>query len=201
MTESEGIGTVWIDGRGAVIGRWEDDAVFEEIESDVPPRRRAFGSVRRGPARPFGGGRVPGSGTERQHVEAKRRFFATVAERVADLDTVEVSGRGPAHEQFAGLLRQLNAGGDGELEVEVRPLSRRPSRRQMAARLRKLVGQPLPRRRSGPYRPEEPARDPSGRERPPSRKALRNPRRRHLPEREAIDLEVRMMLAEDEPDW
>jgi hypothetical protein len=201
MTGSDQVGTVWIDGRGAVIGRWDGEPVFEEVESGVPARRRAVGSVRRGPARPFGGGRVPGSGNEGQHMEATRRFFATVADRVSDLDTVEVSGRGPAHERFADLLRQLNEGGDGELEVTVRPLSRRPSRRQMAARLRSLAGEPLPRRMKGPYRPAEPELDASGRVRPPGRHEVRGSRRRHLPERQEIDLEVRMMLAEDERAW
>ncbi len=199
--EVQGIGIVWVDSRGAIVGRWEGEPAFEEIESGAPPKRRAVGSVRRGPARPFGGGRVPGSGTERQHVEEMRRFFAAVAERVADLDAVEVGGRGPAHERFAAVLDKLSEGGDGELEVTVRPLARRPSRAQMAARLRKLVGQPLPRRTKGPYRPSEPGRDASGRERQPGREDVRNPRRRHLPERQEIELEVRMMLAEEEPAW
>lgn len=198
MTDLERVGTVWIDARGAVIGRWEDEPVFEEIDSAVPPRRRAVGSVRRGPARPFGGGRVKGSGTEEKHVDEMRRFFASVSERVADLDAVEVSGRGPAHDQFAALLERLGERGDGELEVLTRPLSRRPSRRQMAARLRKLVGQPLPRLTKGPYRPVEPPRDASGRPSQPGREELRNPRRRHLPERKEIELEVEMMLAADD---
>jgi hypothetical protein len=201
MTDPERTGLVWIDGRGAVIGRWQDEPILEEIESGVPPRRRAVGSVRRGPARPFGGGRVSGSGTEGQHIEEMRHFLASVAERVADLESVEVSGRGPAHERFAALLRRLSESGDGELEVSVRSLSRRPSTRQMAARLRKLAGEPLPRRTQGPYRPTGPERDASGRERPPGREGLRNPRPRHLPERDHIEREVRMMLAEDEPAW
>ena len=199
MTDRDGRGIVWIDGRSAVIARWEDEPVFEAIDSGVAPKRRAVGSVRRGPARPFGGGRVPGAGTERQHVDEMRRFFAGVAERVADLESVEVSGRGPVHERFAALLTRLSKRGDGELEVIVRPLPRRPSQRQMAARLRTLAGEPLPRRTKGSYRPIEPERDASGRERLSGREGLRNPRPRHLPEREHIELEVQMMLAEDEP--
>jgi hypothetical protein len=199
--EPEQIGTVWIDARGAVIGRWQDEPVFEEIASDVPPKRRAVGSVRRGPARPRGGGRVAGTGTEGQHVEEMRHFFASVAERVADLDAVEVSGRGPVHERFAAVLERLSVSGDGRLDVSVRPLSRRPSQRQMAARLRKLVGEPLPRRTEGAYRPSEPGRDASGRPRRPRPEDVRNPRPRHLPERKAIELEVRMLLADDEPAW
>ena len=197
MNDDERIGTVWIDGDGAVIGRWEGEPAFERIESGVPPRRRAVGSVRRGPARPAGGGRVGGHGTEDRHAETMRRFFATVADAVSDLDAIEVSGRGPIHERFATLLADLSKQGDGGLEVTVRPVARRPTPRQMAARLRSLAGEPLPRRTTGPYRPAEPARDPSGRKRPFTRDDLPNRRRRHLPERTAIDREVAMMLADD----
>jgi hypothetical protein len=130
-----------------------------------------------------------------------RRFLADVAERVADLDAVEVSGRGPAPERLAAALEQLSAKGDGGLEVMTRPLSRRPTPRQRAARLRKLAGEPLPRRTKGPYRPEEPERDASGRPRSPGPERLRNPRPRHLPEHKEIELEIRMMLADDEPAW
>ncbi|HET7830087.1 MAG TPA: hypothetical protein VFL03_11040 [Candidatus Limnocylindrales bacterium] len=201
MTEPQRIGTVWIDGRGAVVGRWDDEPVTEEIASGVPPKRRAVGSVRRGPARPFGGGRIGGTGTEGQHVEEMRRFFGSVAERVADLDMVEVSGRGPAHERFAALLRQLSEDGDGELEVVARPLARRPTPRQMAARLRALASEPLPRRTRGPFRAADAERDASGRVRPPGPEQFRNPRPRHLPERDEIELQLRMMLSDDEPAW
>ena len=192
--EPEAAGLVWMDAQRAVIARWDDEPVLERLESGVPPMRRAAGSVRRGPARPEGGGRVGGHGTEGRHRELTPRFFGEVAERLADLDVVEVSGRGQVHEQFAELLEKLVQKGDGEPEVTTRALSRRPSDRQMAARLRKLVGEQLPRRQVGPDRPVDPARDASGRVSAPSRADLRNPTRRHLPEREHIDLEIEMML-------
>jgi hypothetical protein len=200
--DPERAGLVWIDAQRAVIARWKSgDVVLENLESAVPPRRRAIGSVRRGPARPHGGGRVAGQGTEGRHLELIRRYFTDVAERVADLDVVEVIGRGQPHEQFAAVLRHLAALGDGEPAVTVRRLSRRPSERQMAARLRSMVGQELPRRRSGPYRPPEAAKAASGRIKAPSRDDLRNPTRRHLPEQREIELEVEMMLAGDDPVW
>ena len=192
--EPEAAGLVWIDAQRAVIARWDDEPVLERLESGVPPMRRAAGSVRRGPARPEGGGRVGGHGTEGRHRELTHQFFGEVAERLAYLDVVEVSGRGQIHQQFAELLEKLVQKGDGEPEVTTRALSRRPSDRQMAARLRKLVGKQLPRGGSGPYRPLDPARDASGRVSAPSRADLRNPTRRHLPEREHIDLEIEMML-------
>lgn len=199
MIDDQRIGTLWIDGDGAVIGRWEGEPAFERIESGVTPRRRAVGSVRRGPARPAGGGRIGGPGTEDRHATDMRRFFATVADALRGLDVIEVGGRGPVHERFADLLANLSEQGDRGLQVTVRPAARRPTPRQMAARLRELAGEPLPRRTSGPYRPADPARDASGRERPFSRNDLPNRRRAHLPERKVIEHEVAMTLAEDLP--
>lgn len=197
----EDVGLVWIDARHAAIVRWEDEPVIEWVESDVPARRKAVGSVRRGPARPAGGGRVGGHGTAGKHREAMNRYFTEVADRLADLDHVEVIGRGEPHEQFAALLARLTAMTPDPLSVTTQSLDRRPSERQLAARLRRLTGRQLPRRMSGPYRPEPPPRKASGRIRPPSREDLPIQKPRHLPEREEIDLEVEMMLAGDEPVW
>ncbi|MGH2446561.1 MAG: hypothetical protein ACRDGD_11075 [Candidatus Limnocylindria bacterium] len=197
--DPERAGLVWIDAQRAVITRWQDEPVLERLESGVPPRRRAMGSVRRGPARPEGGGRVGGQGTEGRHVELTRRFFGEVAERVAELDFIEVSGRAQVHERFAEVLRRLVERGDGVPEVTTRSLSRRPSDRQMAARLRKIVGEQLPRHQSGPFRPLPLERTASGRVREPGRSGFRNPTRRHLPEREHIDREIEMMLEDDLP--
>jgi hypothetical protein len=199
---ADGVAVVWIDARHAVIVRWDDDEPLTNwIESGVPAWRRAVGSVRRGPARPYGGGRVAGHGTENQYVGRMREFFSDVADRLADLDHVEVSGRGLPHQEFAALLTQLADKSDNELSVTTRPLARRPSEAQLGARLRKLSDQTLPRRTSGPYRPLPPATAASGRPRRKTRDDLRNQRPRHLPERKEIDLEVEMMLARDHPMW
>ncbi len=195
----EEVGLVWIDARHAAIVRWDGGPVIEWIESDVPPRRRAVGSVRRGPARPSGGGRVGGHGTAGQHRDAMNRYLSDVADRLADLAHVEVIGRGEPHEQFATLLRRLTAKTPDPLTVTTQSLDRRPSERQLAARLRRLTGTQLPRRSAGPYRPEPPPTEASGRIRPPSREDLAVQKPRHLPERKEIDLEVEMMLAGDEP--
>ncbi|HET8777178.1 MAG TPA: hypothetical protein VFN76_05920 [Candidatus Limnocylindria bacterium] len=195
------VGVIWIDSRRAAIVRWDDEPVLEWIESGVPQRRKAVGSVRRGPVRPFGGGRVGGHGTENRHLGEMRRYFSEVAEKVADLSHVEVSGRGPAHQEFADLLERLAEKANDGLTVSVRSLARRPSERQLAARLRKLVGRELPRRTAGPYQPPSTDREASGRRRQPTRDDFRNRRPRHLPAREEIDLEIEMMLAGDHPVW
>lgn len=197
-TEPERAGLVWIDGQRAVIVRWDDEPIIERIESALPPMRRAVGSVRRGPARPHGGGRVPGHGTEGRRRELVRAYLGDVAERVADLDVVEVSGRGELYEQFARLLRTLALRGHGEPAVTTRALARRPSDRQLATRFRRLVDRQLPRQASGPYRPIPPERDASGRLRMPTRDDLPNRRPRRLPEHEEIEREIEMMLADEE---
>jgi hypothetical protein len=107
-----------------------------------------------------------------------------------------VIGRGLHPERLADLLRRVAARRDTEAVVTTRSLSRRPSDNQLGARLRKLVGEELPRRNVGRYR--LPAREPAtatGRPLRPAagRRTLRPPR---LPERREIDQEVEAMLAD-----
>ena len=106
-----------------------------------------------------------------------------------------------SRQEFADLLQQLSQKANDGLTVSVRPLARRPSERQLAARLRKLAGRGLPRRTAGPYQPPSTDREASGRPRQRTRDDFRNRRPRHLPERAEIDLEVEMMLAGDHPVW
>jgi hypothetical protein len=194
--DSERIGLVWMDAERALIAYWRDEPVVERIESGVPPKRTAVGSVRRGPARPASGSHRAAHRTEGRHVELMRRYLADLAERLADLDQVEVSGRGQPHARFAELLERLGAQAGGSLVVTTRSTARRPTEPQLIARLRKLADQELPRRTSGPYRDPLPDPEASRPARPAA--ARRNPRPRRLPERREIDLEVEMMLA-DEP--
>lgn len=192
----ERVGLVWIGTDRAVVVRWSDEPVVVHLESGVPPKRRAVGSVRRGPARPSGGGRVPGHGTEEKHDQESRRFLGDVVDHLAGLEAVEVIGRGQHPERLADLLRRVAARGGAEAVVTTRSLSRRPSDNQLGARLRKLVGEELPRRKVGRYRlpAREPA-TPSGRPLRPAagRRTLRPPL---LPERREIDQEVEAMLAD-----
>ena len=194
--DPELVGLVWIGAGRAVIARWDDGPIVEHVESAVPPKRRGFGSVRRGPARPAGGGRVPGHGTEEKHEQEARRFFGDVVGRLAGLESGEVIGRGLHPERLADLLRHLAARRDLDTVVTTRTLSRRPSDNQLKARLRKLVGEELPRRRVGRYRLPEPEHTSStGRPIRPSggRRTLRPPR---LAEQREIDEEVEAMLAD-----
>lgn len=190
------VGLVWIGADRAVVVRWDDEPTVEHLESAVPPKRRALGSVRRGPARPAGGGRVPGHGTQKKHEEESRRFLSEVVGRLARFEAVEVVGRGLHPERLADLLRHVAARRDLDIVVMTRTLSRRPSDNQLKARLRKLVGEELPRRRVGRYRLPEPEHaTPTGRPLRPAagRRTLRPPR---LSEQREIDEEVEAMLAD-----
>ena len=77
-SDPELVGLVWVGADHAVVVRWSGEPIVEHLASAVPPRRRAVGSVRRGPARPSGGGRVPGHGTEERHDQESRRFLSDV---------------------------------------------------------------------------------------------------------------------------
>jgi hypothetical protein len=196
--DPERVGAIWMDAERAMIARWQGGPIVERLESGVPPKRPAVGSVRRGPARPSGGGRVPGHGTEGRHLELVRGYLADLAGRLVELDVVEVAGRGISHEQLADLLRRLARRGEGDVEVTTRKTSRRPTERQLAARLREMVGAQLPRETLGSYRWTRPQpRTASGRPLPPASGGRRNLKPRHLPERREIELEVETMLADD----
>jgi hypothetical protein len=160
----ERVGLVWIGTDRAVLVLWDDEPVVEHVLSEVTPRRRAVGSIRRGPARPDGGGRVPGHGTTAKHEQELRRFLAELGARLAGLDVVEVAGRGGLPDRFAEVLRDLAARRNEPVEVTTRALARRPSDAQLKARLRRLADRELPRKRVGRYRlpPEEPT-SPTGR--------------------------------------
>jgi hypothetical protein len=194
--EPERIALVWISSEQAVIVRWDGEPVVEHVASGVTPRRSGAGSVRRGPARPEGGGRVAGHGTKTKHDEELRRFLTEVSSRLAGLGVVEVAGRGTLPARFAELLRRLDGRGDAALEVTTRALSRRPSDAQLKARLRRLADRDLPRRQVGRYR-LAPAGPTSATGRPlrpaAGRRTLRPAR---SPEWQEIDDELEAMLDE-----
>ena len=197
-TDPERVGLVWMDAERAIIAYWRHEPVIERIESGVPPKRTAVGSIRRGPTRSTTGSRGAAQRTEGRHLELMRRYLADLAERLADLDIVEVSGRGQPHARFAELLQRLGAQAGGSQVVTSRSTSRRPTEPQLIARLRKVADQELPRRTSGPYRDPKPA--PGVPVPAHSAPVRRNPRPRRLPERREIDLEVEMMLADEPPE-
>lgn len=202
VIDPERVAVVWIDAVGAAIATWgeEPDPTIEHLESGVTPRRRAVGSVRRGPARPSGGGYVAGHGTERKHQRELSEFFTEVAARLGNLDTIEVVGRGYPHQWLAELLRRMAARRNETTTVDVRTVSRRPSDAQLKARLRKLSGTELPRRRLGRYRlPTVEPTTATGRPLRASggRRTLRPAR---LPETKHIVEEIELMLAEPPPE-
>jgi hypothetical protein len=195
-SDPSSVGLVWIGADRATVVRWTDQPIVEHLFGEVPPKRRAVGSVRRGPARPSGGGRVPGHGTEEQHEQELRRFLADVVARLTDLEAVEVIGHGLHPERLADLLRRFAARSHVGTVVTTRGLARRPSDNQLKARLRKLAGSELPRRRIGRHRlpVPEPATETGRPLRPAAgRRTLRPPR---LTERREIDQEVEAMLAD-----
>jgi hypothetical protein len=194
--DPERVAVVWISTQRGVIVRWAGEPVVEHLESGVPPRRRAVGSVRRGPARPEGGGRVPGHGTEARHDTELRRFLEAISSRLDGLEEIEVAGRGTLPERFAELLRRLAARRNEDVGVTSRTLSRRPSDAQLKARLRRLADRELPRKLVGRYRlPPQGPTTPTGRPVQPAagRQTLRPARE---PEWRQIADAVEAMLVE-----
>jgi hypothetical protein len=135
-----------------------------------------------------------------KYEQEMRAFLTDLVAGLADLRYVEVVGRGLLPAQLRDLLRRVAARTGSDLTVTTRVLSRRPSDRQLMARLRKLVQAELPRRRVGRYRlPTPEVATATGRPLRPAagRRTLRPPR---LPERREIAEEVELMLADAPPD-
>ena len=194
--DPERVGVIWIGTEQAVIAQWDGEPVVEHIESGVTPRRRAVGSVRRGPARPQGGGRVMGHGTKTKHDDELRRFLSDISARVDGLTVVEVAGRGAIPERFADLLRRDAEQRNEHLDVTSRALSRRPSDAQLIARLRRLADRELPRKRVGRYRlpPVGPTTKTGKPLRPGGGRRTLRPAR--APEWKEIDEELEAILSE-----
>ena len=128
--DAEDVALIWVDTEQAIIAHWQGEPTIERIASGVPPKRPAVGSVRRGPARPAGGGRVPGHGTEGRHLDAMRRYLADLVERTAEFEVVEIIGRGTTPDRLAESIRRLADARNEPLRVEVRRVSRRPTERR-----------------------------------------------------------------------
>jgi hypothetical protein len=194
------VALVWLDSDRAVITTWHDQPETEHLDSGVTPHRKAVGSVRRGPARPHGGGRVAGHGTEQKHERTLMEFFGELVAKLGNLETVEISGRGSVHQQFAEQLRTWLSQHNENTAVTTRTLARRPSDRQLKARLRKLSGTELPRRRVGRYR--LPATEPTTATGRPLRPAAgrRTLRPAPLPGAKHIAEEIDLMLGDPPPE-
>lgn len=200
--DPEEVALVWMDANQALIARWipeRDEPRVEHILSGVTPRRKAVGSVRRGPHRPEGGGRVPGHGTTGRHVEEMDRYLAELVHALDGLSLIEVRGRGQPYLDLAAILDDLAGRSGDDFILATEATSRRPSERQLMARLRKMVDRELPRRRMGRYRmtPNVPT-GPTGRPMPAAA-GRRTLRPAALPEQVEITREVEAMLSDDAP--
>jgi hypothetical protein len=194
VTDPELTGLVWMDAAGASVVRWRGEPELTHLDSGVPPERPPAGSVRRGPARPQGGGRVGGGGTQPRHLELMRRYLTELADQLVDLERVEIVGRGEAHRQLAELLRRLASRMGDPLEITTRAESSPPTDNQLVARFRELVGKEMPRRPVGTYPGTAPI--PEEEQRPMTRT-----QRRHRPEQREIAFEIEMLLSGEQPRW
>ncbi len=147
---------VWIDAREAVIVRWADgEPSFERHTSDVPTHRKSTGHVRHDSTMRHGGGGAPQSADEPHRLEHLARFVDEAARCLADAEEIVVIGPGTVHEHLAGRLREIDDRQGRTRSIKTVP-SARLTDRQLAARLRELVGMPSPRRTVGAYHQEEP---------------------------------------------
>jgi hypothetical protein len=137
---------VWIDSREALLVRWQEGrSVFERVESEVPARHAATGHVRHDPSVRHGGGSGHlQAAAERYRLEHLRRFLADVAGRLPPDDELLILGPGTVREQLVHEIGRADAGRPAPtVTSEAAP---RLTRRQLVARLRRLIDDEPPRR-------------------------------------------------------
>jgi len=160
---------VWIDSREATIVRRDASGVHcSNVRSDVPPHHRSTGHVRHNPATRHGGGGVPQDADEPRRHEHIERFLEVVAALLPADDDLVLVGPGTIREHLARRLAR-----EDDRRRAARRLTSEAAApmtdRQLAARLRTLLGEE-PRRRGQRARPpwasvEDHKRRPGGRQR------------------------------------
>jgi hypothetical protein len=139
MDEPMGSGTavVWIDSRHARILRWRGRIVAEEIASEVPAHVLGTLHVRHDPSIRHGGSGSGQDQAEDRRNEHLRAFLARVADRLADVELLEIIGTGGLGGRLAALLRRRRGATAQPILVVER--SNPLTDRQLAARLRERL--------------------------------------------------------------
>ena len=169
---------VWIDGREAIIVRWQDDrARLERVESEVPAHRRATGHVRHDPAVRHGGGGSPQSAGEPHRLAHLERFVVEIANRLAPDDDLLIIGPGTVHERLDRHVLESDRHHRRHRDIACEA-SQPLTDRQLIARLRTFAGAETRRRTVGAHRGSEPpAHRASGQAQPPPRRSAQKPPR------------------------
>lgn len=136
---------VWIDTEDALIVRWDGSAKIEHVLSDVPPHHRSTGHIRHDPEVRHGGGGPPDDRIERDRQDRLDRFVERVAERVPATDAVRIVGPGVVRQRLGRVLRAEDRRLGRARAVESRAAAPM-TERQLVANIRKLAGDPAPRR-------------------------------------------------------
>lgn len=146
---ARGILLVWVDAREAVLARWAAGRpVLDHVASDTPAHHRGTGHVRHDPRVRHGGGGESPSTVEGHRLEHERRFLDAVVERIEPDADVLVSGPGTLRDHLARRIRRKDAKarpGRAVASEAAGPMTDR----QIVARLRRTVGEELPRQPIG----------------------------------------------------
>lgn len=137
---------VWIDGKLAILARWDGEPTILRFWADIPKRHRSVGHVHRDPGVRHGGGGPVEDHMERVRAERERAFLAEVEAAIAASDDLVIIGPGVIHEHLAHRMlehdRQHRRGRTIRSEH-----SDNLTEHQIVARLRTIVGADPPRGR------------------------------------------------------
>lgn len=141
---------VWIDGKLAILARWDGAPAVRRLTADIPRRHRSVGHVHRDPGVRHGGGGPVEDHLERVRAERERSFLAQVEAAIDPDDELLIIGPGVIHEHLAHRLLDHDRAHHRARHVRSEPADNL-TEHQIVARLRLLVGA-APRRGRRPSR-------------------------------------------------
>jgi hypothetical protein len=130
---------VWVDSTEAFIVHWNGRATIDHVSSDVPPRHRRTGHVRRNPAVGHGCSGPAGGYPDRDRSEHLRTFLGEVARLVPETGEVRVVGPGVVRELLTRLIVETDRH-HGRIRVVNSQPQGPHTERQLVAHVRAMAG-------------------------------------------------------------
>jgi hypothetical protein len=140
------VSLVWIDGKKAIVARWDGATSIHHLTANIPKRHRSVGHVHRDPGVRHGGGGPVEDHMERVRAERERAFLAEVETALAPEDELVIVGPGVIHEHLAHRVVEHDRQHRRTRTVRSEAADNL-TEHQVVARLRALAGADAPRGR------------------------------------------------------
>lgn len=137
---------IWVDSTEAYVVQWDGQPTISHVSSDVPPRHRRTGHVRRNPSVGHGCNGPAGGYPDRDRGEHLRAFLGEVTRLVPEQGEVCVVGPGVVRELLARLIVEDDRHHGRRRAVGSQPRGSH-TERQLVAHVRAMAGAEPARRR------------------------------------------------------